>query len=83
MKGTVYKINSNRGMVAVVTENGDFSVFELLGGDLVETGDQIRWKNDTGLGSEIITNLTQGESFEVFFQDHCVSKPQMKQQLLY
>ena len=31
MKGTIFKINHRRGMVAILTENGDFSVFELLG----------------------------------------------------
>ncbi|MFH0782361.1 MAG: hypothetical protein V2B20_10490 [Pseudomonadota bacterium] len=83
MKGTIYKINHHRGMVAVLTENGDFSVFELLGDDPVEEGDEIYWKNDTGLGGEIIKNTTQNEEYEVYFQNHWVLKNQLKQQLLY
>jgi hypothetical protein len=83
MKGTVYEINVTRGMVAVLTEDGDFSVFELLGGDPVEKGDVVHWANDTALGGEILTNDSQMETYEVFFQNHHVPKHQLKQQLLY
>lgn len=83
MKGTIKYINSQRGMVAVFTENGDFSVFELLGGDSVEAGDIVSWKNDTALGGELLTNHTQGERFEVYFQNHYVHATQLRQQLLY
>ena len=41
MKGTIYMINLHRGMVAVQTENGDFSVFELLDNNPVEKGDEV------------------------------------------
>jgi hypothetical protein len=83
MKGTIFKINHNRGMVAVLTENGDFSIFELLGGDPAEEGDEVYWKNDTGLGSEQLRNITQEETFEVYFQNHWVSNNQLSRQLLY
>jgi hypothetical protein len=83
MKGAVKYINSNRGMVAVLTEDGDFSVFELLGGDRVEVGDAVSWKDATALGGEILTNHTQGERFEVYFQNHHVPPSQLRQQLLY
>ena len=83
MKGTIFEINENRGMVGVLTENGDFSIFELLSGDSVEKGDEVRWENDTGLGDEVITNLTQRESYEVYFQNHHVSKAQLRRQLLF
>lgn len=82
MRGTIYAINQQRGMVAVQTENGDFSIFELLGADNVDVGDQVYWKNDTSLGSTILTNMTQSEKFEVFFQNHWVPKQQLRQQLL-
>ena len=39
-------------MVAVQTENGDFSVFEILGSNDFEIGDEVSWANDTGLGGE-------------------------------
>jgi len=83
MKGRIHDINHKRGMVAVLTENGDFSVFELLGDDPVEKDDEVTWENDTGLGSEMLTNLTQGDTFEVYFQNHWVPKSQLRQQLLY
>jgi hypothetical protein len=82
MKGTIVVINEQRGMVAVQTENNDFSVFELLGGDSIELGDEVIWKNDTSLGSTILTNMTKGCEFEVFFQNHWVPKSQLRQQLL-
>jgi len=83
MRGTIYQINENRGMVGVFTEDGDFSIFELLSGDTVETGDEVQWQNDTGLGDEHLTNITHAESFDVYFQNHHVSKDQLRQQLLY
>ena len=83
MKGTIFKINHRRGMVAVLTENGDFSIFEILGGDPVEEGDEVSQKNDTGLGSEQLRNSTQQETYEVFSQNHWVPKSQLSQQLLF
>ena len=83
MSGQVYEINESRGMVAIRTENGDFSVFELLGGDPVEIGDEVSWQDDTSLGSTRLRNITQGSSYEVYFQNHWVSKNQLRVQLLY
>lgn len=82
MKGTIVAINEGKGMVGVETENGDFSVFELLGGDSVEIGDEVSWKEDTSLGSTILSNTTDGSHFEVFFQNHWIPKNQLRQQLL-
>lgn len=82
MRGTISAINHNRGMVAVKTEDGDFSVFELLGGDSVELGDEVYWKDDTSLGSTKLQNITQGEVFGVFFQNHWIPENQLQQQLL-
>ena len=81
MKGTIFKINHRRGMVAILTENGDFSTFEIIGGAPVEEGDNVYWENDTGLGGEILHNLTQNEKYEVYFQNHWVPKHQLHQQL--
>lgn len=83
MKGVIKHINASRGMVAVLTEDGSYSVFELLGGDSVELGDVVSWKDDTALGGEQITNHTQNEQFEVYFQNHYVHPSQLRQQLLY
>lgn len=83
MVGNIFEINLHKAMVAVLTENGDFSTFELLGDDPVELKDKVYWENDTGLGSEMLKNITQGETFEVYFQNHWIPKSQLKQQLLY
>ncbi|MDD5451757.1 MAG: hypothetical protein PHT49_07695 [Desulfovibrionales bacterium] len=78
MRGTIYAINNRRGTVAVQTENGDFSVFELLASDNVDVGDEVYWKDDTSLGSTILTNMTKAQKIEVYFQNHWVPKQQLK-----
>ena len=81
MRGIVHHINQQRGMVAVLTEHG-YSIFEVVGGDNVEVGDSVSWQDDTALGSEVLSNHTQGERYEVYFQNHHVHQSQLRQQLL-
>jgi hypothetical protein len=81
MRGVVYKINARVGMVAVETEE-DFSVFEIISSDEVEVGDEISWKEHRPLGRSEIINHTSGERFEVYFQNHWVTKSSLNQQLL-
>lgn len=81
MKGTVTEINSARGMVAVSTEEG-FSIFE-LSGDEVQVGDVVSWSATRPFGSETITNHTQGNRVEVYFQNHWVTPEQLRAQLRY
>jgi hypothetical protein len=83
MKGTVVHIHHQRGMIAVQTEDGDYSVLELLGADDLEIGDEVEWPDDTALGGEPLTNHTRSSTFEVYFQNHHVSAAQLRQQLLY
>lgn len=83
MRGTVKAINRNRGMVGVLTDGGDYSVFELLGGDEVEVGDDVSWKSHNPMGSDMLVNHSRGTRFEVFFQNHWVPPDQLRQQLLY
>jgi hypothetical protein len=82
MKGEVVEINRRRGLVAVLTEDGDYSIIELLGDDL-DVGDEVAWHADSPLGGETINNMTQGVKMEVFFQNHCVPENQLRQQLQY
>jgi hypothetical protein len=82
MKGEVVHIHRQKGMIAVITEKGDFSIIELLG-DVVEVGDQLQWHGDYPLGSEQVRNLTHGCQISVYFQNHCVPESQLRQQLLY
>jgi hypothetical protein len=82
MKGQVVHINFQRGMVAVLTEDGEYSIIELMG-DEVEVGDALQWEGHYPLGGETIRNLTQGMPMHVFFQNHAVPKHQLREQLLY
>jgi len=82
MRGRIYAINPNRGMVAIETENNGYSIFELLNDDNINVGDEVSWTQDTSLGSTILTNKTRDSRFEVYFQNHWVQKHQLRQQLL-
>lgn len=82
MTGSVVAVNPRRGMVAVLTEDGDYSIIEMLGDGLPDIGDPISWRGSTPLGGEIVRNLTQGQSYDVYFQNHHVLKSQLRQQLL-
>lgn len=82
MKGQVVEINARRGMVAVLTDAGDYSILELLG-DEVEVSDQLEWQTDHPLGSESVLNRSKAKAISVFFQNHGVGKSQLRQQLLY
>ncbi len=80
--GVVAALNPKRGMVAIATEDDAYTIIELLSDFDLEIGDKIRWSNDYGLGSEVYTNLTRGESEEVYVQNHAVNKAILKKQLL-
>lgn len=83
MRGTIAKINQKRGMVAVKTERLDFSIFELLGSDSVEIGDQVEWRDDASLGDTALENKTRGSRFQVYFQNHQVGPAILDKQLLF
>lgn len=83
MDGIIQAINRRRGIVAVQTTDGNFSVFELLSDDPVGLGDQVHWfQARSSLGSTLLTNLTQKEMFEVNFRNHEVPESQLRRQLL-
>ena len=79
--GTVAAINSNRGMVAIATDES-FTIIELLSEFELEIGDSISWSNGFGLGHEIYENLTKNISKEVYVQNHSVNKANLHKQLL-
>ena len=66
MRGTVVDIHHERGMAGVLTEDGDYSVFELLGSDQVEVEDEVSWKDATSRGDTLLFNHTQGERYIVY-----------------
>lgn len=80
MQGQVKQINHERGMVAVLTSDG-YSIFELLGGDSIEIDDIVSWRNITPLGAALLTNHTQNEKYDVYFQNHHVSSEHVRSQL--
>ena len=82
MRGTISRINPRRGMFAIQTDSGDFSVFENIGNEEFEIGDEVSWRNDTGMGSEQLTNHTKNRTCDVYFQNHWVSKSNLGNQLL-
>ena len=82
MKGQVAEINYQRGMVAVLTEDGDYTILEMLE-EGIKVGDILEWPTHNPLGRETIHNLTKEIRVEVYFQNHWVNKDQLQQQLLY
>ena len=68
MKGTIKIISPRGAMVGVRTEDGDYSVLELLCGCSPEIDDVISGQLDS-LGGEEVRNLTQGETWDVYIQD--------------
>ena len=83
MKGFVAKIIHHRGMVAVLTESNRFTILEMIGGDPIQEGDDVSWENDTALGPEVLSNLSQNQKYEVYFQDHGVGHNNVLSQLIY
>jgi len=65
MVGVVKMVNSVSGMVAVETENGDFTIFQLMGDYDVEIDDEIQGELDAP-GDEAFRNLTKFQMIEVF-----------------
>ena len=80
--GKVTAMNSNRGMVAILTEDGGYTIIELTSGWDLEIGDAISWANGYGLGFETYENLTQQSREEVFVQNHDVNASNLRAQLL-
>lgn len=70
MRATVQMINARTGMVGAQTNDGDYTVFELLG-DEVEIGDVVEGDLHA-LGGETFLNVTQRQRIDVFVQEvHC------------
>ena len=81
MKATVVLLNQQRGMVAAKTEDGEYSIFELLGGYDVEVGDVVSSSDFYSMGGETYRNLTKNESMDVYVQNVCGGLEQAKRQV--
>ena len=69
MKATVVLVNQNRGMVAAMTEEGEYSIFELLGAYDVEIGDVVSCNDFSSMGGETYRNVTKNEDMDVYVQN--------------
>ena len=67
MKGQVELVNYNKGSAALITENGGYTSFELLGHE-VEPEDIITGDLEQ-MGNKTWYNNTKMEEIEVFVQD--------------
>lgn len=79
MNGTVRAVNSINGFAAIQTDADEYSIVELLGGEL-EPGDEVRGELE-GLGGASLVNVRTGERLSVFIQD-CHASPERAVQLL-
>lgn len=81
MKARVIEINIAKALVAVLTEEGDYSIFEMLSDDEFEKGDIVVWNSTIPLGDCMIKNHTQEVNMEVYFQNHHISASAVKDQM--
>lgn len=80
MRGVVQAINRARGRVGCKTEDG-FSIFDMMGDDPPNLHDVIEWSDLTPLGGETVRNVTQGCTYDVFFENHHVSASSLRRQM--
>lgn len=72
MKAVVKVINQSRGMYAAeIDDTGEFVIFELLDSSEPEIGDIISHPDFYSLGSEVLTNNTQGCEIDVSIENIC------------
>lgn len=81
MKGIVDCTNEQKGIVAVLTDDGDYSIVEPLGAGGFDLGDEVFWVEQLPLGEGVVRNLTRGGFCSVFFQDHSVTKQRLAKAL--
>ena len=79
--GKVAALNTSRGIAAIATEDGGYTIIELQSHWELASGDVIAWDNDYGLGSEIYKNVTKRTHAQVFVQNHDVSQSSLRAQL--
>ena len=82
MKGVVQLINRQRGLTAVLNDDGLYSILEIQGSCPIEEGDEVLWIGWYPLGDGSIKNLSQGKDLSVVFQDHSVSILNLRRKLL-
>jgi hypothetical protein len=81
MEGVVTEINRTRGVVVIKTEEGYYSIFEMLFDTSFNIGDEVSWTEDYFLGDCDMRNITQDEILKVYFQNHNISKSNLSNQI--
>lgn len=81
MKATVVLVNQNRGMVAAQTEDGQYSIFELLGSYDIDVGDVVSSSDFNSMGGETYRNITKREDMDVYVQNLVGSIEQARRQV--
>ncbi|HCE5244009.1 TPA: hypothetical protein NG505_000367 [Vibrio parahaemolyticus] len=64
MLGTIVYINERRGMIAILLEDGTYTVSEHIDSCNLEVGQRVRGPLDSG-GCEYLYNIDEQERFEV------------------
>jgi hypothetical protein len=77
MKGKIVLIGTDSGFVGIRTEQGDYSVLELLGGYDVELGDEVT-SNFYNCSSAAVKNLTQSETMDVSIEAAGLTREQAR-----
>ena len=82
MNGIVHYINQKRGLVAVLTTDGVYSIVEPLSSADFALADAVSWVRTIPLGEGVVRNLTREDYARVCFQAHSVPKEHLAKALL-
>jgi hypothetical protein len=80
MTGTVHTINRRRGLVAIKTDAGAFTIVEMTGSDPISLGDRIEWHTEEP-GVASFFNQTKAIRFAVNVHAHSVPESRVRQRL--
>ena len=78
MKGIVKSVNHKNGLVAVQLENGEYSIFEPLGGYDIEIGDVISGEIDFDGGINAF-NHSKNESLDIMVEYSGLAQNQVRE----
>lgn len=73
MRGIVRLTSKANGFIAIITDDSEYTVAEILGGYDIDVGDEISGDLET-LGGTTFLNLTKSEEMDVYVQDIHASK---------
>ncbi len=76
MRGVVVHHEHRNGLIAIRDNKGEFTVAELIGGQVVERGDVVSG-NVEHHGSQTLINETRNEKINVFIQGIGVTENQV------